>query len=288
MTKYGRNRILNVLATIMVAGLVAPKALAMTDGLATLEKAQSSYNDGIRLRTSDPEAAQARFEESATLYAQLVNWNELRNGKLYYNLANAQLQSGSLGESIANYLRAQRLLPTNVQVQENLQHARGMVTQNFSGDTSTRLTGEVVSWWRILPMSTRTWIAISSWILFWMILVTRGFVRRGERAEQTHPSPAWTVGLAITGAASLGVGASVIVDDVIQSANPQGVVVSDQAIVRKGNGEGFQQAFTEPLTEGVEFTLVQERPGWLQIELADGKDGWIPSKDVELVDKMDS
>ena len=127
---------------------------------------------------------------------------------------------------------------------------------------------------------------------FWLIMSLLGLVLaawglRTEGVMAQPPEPHQYI-QEYTGPATCEMCHPGIVDDVIQSNNPQGVVISDQAIVRKGNGDGFKQAFTEPLTEGVELTLVQVRPGWLPVELADGKGGWIPSKDVELVDRMDS
>ena len=54
-----------------------------------------------------------------------------------------------------------------------------------------------------------------------------------------------------------------------------GVVLTDDVVVRKGNSEGFEPQFLEPLHQGVEFRVLEQRTGWLSIELPDGKTGWI-------------
>ena len=63
----------------------------------------------------------------------------------------------------------------------------------------------------------------------------------------------------------------------------QGVVTAKETIIRKGNGVGYAPLFKEPLCEGTEFSVMDERRGWLEVKLGDGKTGWIPTHDVELV-----
>ena len=60
----------------------------------------------------------------------------------------------------------------------------------------------------------------------------------------------------------------------------RGVVVVDEVTVRKGNAESYEPAFTEPMTEGMEFRLVERRGSWLQIELSNGNRGWVPEDTV--------
>ena len=48
------------------------------------------------------------------------------NGKLYYNLGNAQLQIGDLGQAIVSYRRAERLIPNDSNLRENLRFARSL------------------------------------------------------------------------------------------------------------------------------------------------------------------
>ena len=69
--------------------------------------------------------------------------------------------------------------------------------------------------------------------------------------------------------------ATVAVDMLAPNFYPQGVTIRDGVMVRKGNGEGFEPQFAEPLSQGVEFRVLEKRPGWLRIRLGDEKTGWI-------------
>ena len=61
-----------------------------------------------------------------------------------------------------------------------------------------------------------------------------------------------------------------------------GVVTSKELVARKGNGESYPPAFTEPLREGREFRVLEERERWILIRLRDGVEGWVPTNGVEL------
>ena len=63
----------------------------------------------------------------------------------------------------------------------------------------------------------------------------------------------------------------------------EGVAVQNDIVVRKGNGEGYDPQFKESLYEGVEFIVIDERPGWYKIELPDGNSGWIRENQADIV-----
>jgi SH3-like domain-containing protein len=62
-----------------------------------------------------------------------------------------------------------------------------------------------------------------------------------------------------------------------------GVVVSKDVVARKGDSETYEPSFIESLHAGTEFDVVEQRPDWYRVELADGRSCWIPVKSVELV-----
>jgi hypothetical protein len=80
----------------------------------------------------------------------------------------------------------------------------------------------------------------------------------------------------------LSFGASVGMDLVNQTGLTEGVLVRNEVVVRKGNGEGYEPQYSQPLHEGVEFTVIEQRGGWLEIELPDGGRGWVRQQDAEL------
>lgn len=247
--------------------------LSPADRFVIVEAAQSSYDRAIELLPSDPAAARGLFQESVTAYRDAALAGAT-SGELSFNLGNALVQSGETGRAIAAYLDAQRLLPGDPRVEANLAHARSLVAGAPPLPSPSSLDG-VAGLWNDLPASSRVTLAVAGWIALWS-LVAAG-VATGWNARVP-----WRLTVAIAGTVGVVAGATLGVDWMRWHLHPRGVLVANDVIARKGNGEGFAPAFTTPLPSGAEFTLVESRPGWYSIKVGDGQTGWIRSSDAIL------
>ena len=251
------------------------RALCATDAQDTvateLQAAQTAYDQGVESARTDPAAAQKYFAQAANGFDKVVK-SGVTNGKLLYNLGNAQVQAKQIGSGIGSYLQAQRIMPGDSQLQSNLAHARTLVKDRFDSGGGI-LMEDVSDWWHLISFNSRLTLAGIFWIAAWSIaafLLHQPAAARHETARVLVRRAAW--GLAICGVI---LGATVVSDITAAQLWPQGVTTSDGVMVRKGNGDGFDPQFAEPLSQGVEFRVLQQRPGWLLIRLGDGKTGWI-------------
>ena len=64
-------------------------------------------------------------------------------------------------------------------------------------------------------------------------------------------------------------------------ATRAGVIMAEEVVVRKGNGESYTPQLPQPLHAGTEFVVLEERGSWLAIQLNNGINGWI-RRDSEL------
>jgi len=239
--------------------------------IAVLEEAQSAYDHAVQLQTADSVASKESFRRSANRYQLLVD-DGVENGKLWYDLGNAQLQSGEIGEAIAAYRAAQRYMPSDGRLLVNLEHARSRVVNPMNSENSTSMLKRLAFWHKTLPTQVRLTIGIVFWFACWTLVVVRFF----------RMIPGFKTASVTLGVAALALGVSVGADIADQHTD-HGVLTAKEVIVRKGNGMNYAPMFQEPLHEGIEFDILGHRSDWLHIRLPNGAKGWIEQDDAQVV-----
>ena len=265
-----------VLLASMPAWFSGPQALAVNltlqQRVVLLDEAQRAFDRGVELRQASPAEAATSFRQAADKFQIIVD-SGLRNGRLYYNLANACLESGRLGRAIANYRRAERLLPGDGRVEHNLSYARSLRRDQIETAGQQAFLHTLFFWHYGTSLRLRYVLAVALYVLFWLLMIARTFVRRWR----------WRYVLVPVLAAWVVLGCSVAVEAYQQSTSLAGVLAADEVVVRKGNGEGFEPQYKQALHEGVEFVVLERRHDWLLIELPDGKTGWIRADQAEII-----
>jgi uncharacterized protein YgiM (DUF1202 family) len=246
--------------------------LSREQRLVALVKAQEAFERGTRLAREDPDAAAQAFCESAAAFQSVID-SGVENGRLYYNLANAQLQLNDLGHAIANYLRAQRLIPGDGRLEANLQYARSLRRDQFDQPAGQALLRTLGFWHYHLSARTRLFVLLAAYVVFWLVLTVQMFFPRWRLRPMVVAITLVGVLLAVS------LGASLYQDNCVT----KGVITANDVVVRKGNGEGYAPRFEQSLHAGVEFEQIERRGDWLHIRLPDGRDGWVQAKDVEAV-----
>jgi hypothetical protein len=259
----------------------APAAGASTGPLEIAEQAQAAYDRGIALRATDPTASVQAFRQSARDW-QRVAETGASNGPLHFNLGNAYFQAGDTGRAIVHYLRAERLMPGSADLEQNLRTARASVQHSFSRAGGALLVESVARWWHLVPLGAREALAWLAWAVFWSLLLAHLLAPRAVGGS-AFKDGARKVVLAASALVWVMFGGTLVADRLLGSLRPQGVLVEPNVQLRKGNGDGFDPAFAEALGPGVEFTILEERPGWWRIELPDGRTGWVKAGQGERV-----
>jgi tetratricopeptide (TPR) repeat protein len=239
-----------------------------------LDEAQALYDRGVAERRADPETAQQAFVDSAARFQQLVD-DGVVNGPLYYNLANAHLQAGEIGRAILHYRRAEQLIPGDGRLAHNLDYARSLRRNRIPPSGERALARALLIWHYKTSLTARFGIFSVAYLLFWLVLLLHLF----------RPAALWRWSAVVLALLWVACGLSVVVDLAHQRGADEGVVLVDDVVVRKGNGEGFEPQFEQPLHQGVEFEVLDRRADWLQIELPDGKSGWIPAGTAGLINQ---
>lgn len=259
-------------ASVRAQSAADVRELSLQSQLEILNEALKAFDTGSALRQSNPTEAGKLFRTAAGRFQTLVDAG-LRNGRLYYNLANAYLECGQLGRAILNYRRAQEFIPEDARLVANLRYARSLRRNQLPESGEQAFLQTLFFWHYGTSLRGRAMVGLLVWVAFWGMLIARVYVPRFRWRYVLLPVLTVCVVLAASVSASL----------VAQSRHRAGVVVADNVTVRKGNGEGFEPQFKEQLHEGVEFDLIERRTDWLLIQLPDGKTGWIRSREAETV-----
>mgnify|MGYP002038821075 CR=1 FL=1 len=88
----------------------------------------------------------------------------------------------------------------------------------------------------------------------------------------------------MAGSSTTGVIAGITANGIVTVAKFIAAVMRDgKKSVAQGLVYGAFDLVEEPLAEGVEFTILEQRPGWWRVELADGTTGWISETDASTI-----
>lgn len=274
--KAGRSTAGPRVFLLLLVCAAAPAALAAEltheQRLHALLEAQQSFDRGAELRRTNPAESAAALRAARERF-RLVIESGVRNGGLYYNLANTCLQLGEIGPALLNYRRAERLRPGDGRIEANLRYARELRRNRIDVSAEKALLRTLFFWHYGSRTTARFAAASALYALLWLLVFARLFVGRVKWGWAVVPTLLIFAVLA----------GSVAVDALGAGRVREGVILADDVTARKGNGDGFEPQFKEKLHAGVEFRLLEQRGEWMQIELPDRKSGWIRARDAELL-----
>lgn len=279
---------------LLAAGLVAASASAEGnpsdegEPVRRMMQALSDFDAAQRSRKQDPDGAKRLFLSAARQLESLADGGVI-NGRLEYNIGNAYLQAGDLGRAVLHYRRAERLIPNDPLLRDNLAIARSKRLTSIAATSQREFLRAVFFWHYQTTTGQRALAAAVLYVSCWVLLMIWNF----------RPRTSCLVGALVVLSGSAAAGASVGVDRWIDRNTPAGVILSMDVSIFKGPGPAYGRQFEQPLQPGVEFKVMERRmtgetaigqPSksaefveWWRIELPDGKSGWFDASAAELV-----
>ncbi len=231
------------------------------------------FDHAQQILPTQPATARRLFRSAAQRFESIAATG-IHNGKLAFNLGNCYLQAGDIGRAILNYRRAQRLIPRDPLLADNLAEARSRCLTSIESSRSDRVMRNLFFWHYDTSFGERLFAMMATSALFWGLLILRCFWPRRGLAIASILAVLATFALA----------ASVTTEKWTTRSARAGVITAMDVSVLKGPGTGYQRQFEQPLQPGVELTRLQQRGDWWQISVPDGKSGWIDSINAELLD----
>jgi len=257
-----------ILSCISLASVIASTE---NNSDAIFKNAQDLFNQALQKKGEEKRILMLK---SALHFESLVDEFNIQNGYLYYNIGNAYYEAGEYGKSILNYRRAQRLIINNQDLEQNLQLARQELNIPPSKEEwGTQISKSIFFWHYLLSYSTRNYLFIGIFSLFWILLAISIFKRHIFLFSAEL----------ILGVTALALGGSMVTSAYMNSTSKEGVVTANKATPRKGPGLGYQRYFEEDLINGTEFEILEERKIWWKVRLQNREVFWLKE---ELLEKI--
>ncbi len=236
--------------------------------------ADAAMAAGETLARRSPDAARVDFLAAAAGYGRVASARP--SPQILYNLGTARLRAGDPGRAIAA-LRASLLVdPSSEDARSNLEQARRSV-EDGAGGPADRTVDAIRAFWA----PHRNAVLVVGWLAWCVGLAALGLSSIDTTGVHRRLG-GWGSVLAVIGGLCL---STILVDRLAVGSERSAVLVATTTL-RAGNGSGFPPLLTRPLPAGSECTALEGRPGWTQIELADGTRGWVESDRVERIAPM--
>ena len=223
--------------------------------------------------TENPDAARQLYQQARYRFERIIEEGQVRNSKLFYNIGNTYFRLGNIGRAILFYRRAELLNPTDANLRHNLRFVRSQRIDRLPSSQASEASRIFLFWHYLFSPKVKLYLfitAFSAACILGALAVLR--IRRWK-----------VVLLPIAGGIALLLLGSMLADEIRLRTIRDGVITVEEAVVRKGDGTAYQRSFLDPLHEGTEFRLLEERAGWYRIRLTDGRTGWIPALTAEMV-----
>ena len=260
--KKGAKNAKKVVAAVVAMLVAAGWSLtASAAGNELWQSAAEAYSDG------DWQSALEQYRQ--------IEQQGLVSDKLYYNIANAYYKNGELGESILYWEKALKLNPSNADAKFNLDIARESVLDRIEVVPEFILVKWIRDLKYMLSSNAWAWVALSLMLLVAVALLGfRYFRTLGLRRLAFIVACIFFVMAVSSYLLSLGERRDVV-------SESEGIVMIPVTSVKSSPGEEGKSLFI--LHEGTKVEILDELGSWLKVQISDGRQGWMPSGDVEAI-----
>ena len=284
------NRLPKLMLIALCAAPTHAESLTKDEAIKLFTDANRAYDEGeTAAANKDAQAAVKSFEAAARTYEALLNAG-FQNGQIFFNLGNTHYRLGKPGKAIANYLRAQRLVPRDAAVAANLRQANRLVDEVAPNSGVPELVSLVFFWYFYLNVDELLGVTLIAYGVLVALLLACIFSRQ-----------TWVRRVAIAGAVVFVVlAASLALQFRRDVLTERGVVTAEEINVRYGNGAHHTVKFN--VHEGAQCIVRDQRADddgrvWINATFlvdvktrddneaasAERRTGWIPADAVEML-----
>lgn len=215
---------------------------------------------------------EGRYQAAIDEYQKIIN-NDVESAELYYNMANAHYKLNNVAPSNYYYEKAKQLDPLDSKIKNNASFAQKMKIDAITPlpeNTFTKTFNNIIATLTIDGWAIATVILA---ILFVVLFLAYYFSGYSRSKRLYFIGSMLSIFLAIL--------SLVFAYDAFAKAekNHYAIVFATESKVKSEPNLASTDAFL--LHEGTKVLILETIKDWQRIQLADGKDGWIPSTDIQ-------
>lgn len=254
-----KNRLSQI---IIVLFLIAISSSAYAQNAAEMfKKANKAYEE-------------ANYDTAAILFEQIVQTNNVAP-ELYYNLGNCYYRQNKIAKAILNYERALLLAPNDEEIIHNLEKANLKVSQKVEAINPFFLH----VWMQKIRdlFSVKTWTSLSL-VFFGAFLIFLSLFIFSAKISLRKPALYLSFLMLFLFAVSFSFG---IYHKKTIVNHREAIIMAQSVTAQSTPNEHGTELFT--LHEGLKVKIKDVRENWVEIQLLDGKIGWLPVSAIELI-----
>ncbi|MDR0745823.1 MAG: tetratricopeptide repeat protein [Mediterranea sp.] len=232
--------------------------------------------DSLKIK-SDADSAYLKndYATAIQIYENLLQQGE--SAEIYYNLGNSYYKSGDIARAILNYERALLLKPGNEDIQTNLEIVRSKTVDKIDVAAPEIF---FISWIKSLINS----IGINAWarwgIIFFILLIASLYFF--IFSKQTKMKKIGFIGSIVCFLFVVCTNMFAAYQKKTLTNRNTAIIISPSVTIRSTPNENGTSLFI--LHEGSKVIIKDNSmKNWKEITIEDGKVGWIPSSDIEMI-----
>lgn len=235
---------------------------------------KAAYPDS--LWTAGVQAYSAGQWQDAAHQWEKIRGLGLESPRLYYNLGNAYFKQDNIGFAIVNYERSLKMDPSYTDARFNLQFAQSLAQDKIEAvpEFFLKTWGRHLCW--LLPSDSWAVLFIV-FLALTLALVLLFLLGRSVPARRTG----FIAGIVSFAIALSCLGFAFWQRSDYRNADSAVVVKAVSSVKSSPDADSAKDLFI--LHEGTEVKLLDKIGTWHNIELADGRQGWMQSSDLEVI-----
>jgi tetratricopeptide (TPR) repeat protein len=225
---------------------------------------------------------QEKYSAAVSSYEQILQGG-VESSELYYNLGNAYFRSGNIGKAILNYERARRLAPLNDDVRYNLEIANLSIVDKIQappGFFLTEILDDLIEFLGLkLNLNAFTRLVLAIYVIFMLVIIVRILIRRIDLRQKLFylVIPVFVVFFIFIVLLQIQIYKTTHTNEAI-------ILVEEVDILGAPEENGKQLfALHQGTKVKINRSLSKNDKTWLQIQLLDGKTGWMDETALEKI-----